>query len=649
LRDVVKLRAKPFAAGLAICGILPFAWVARPTSARPGGSEMAGRFQFQHQQISYATAPFKVKRTVHKSLSSIESWISAVGAAVAINDIDGDGLPNDLCIVDPRTDEVTVAPVPGTPQRYHPFVLKPTAADSAIAPMGCLPGDFDEDGRVDLLVYYWGRSPVIFFNRAAAGGPLTADSFVPADLVSDGKRWYSNAAVLADLDGDGHADLVIGNYFADGAAILDVSDEHPQSLHSSMSHAFNGGKKHFFLSSAAGFREASPVFLNQDGSGMDDSRSNELLRGWTLALGAADLNNDLLPELYIANDFGPDRLLENLSSPGRLKFKLLAGRRTLFTPKSKVLGNDSFKGMGVAFADLNGDGRLDILVSNITDEYALEESNFAFISHCPSLEDKDGYACFTDESEKMRISRSGWAWDIKAADFDNSGSHQIVQATGFLNAPAFGHGTNRWPELHETAMGNDIFLKFPATWHAYHPGDALSDADRNRFFVRRPDGTYVDLSQQIGLLHDAPARGIAVADVDGDGRLDFAVANQWAASDFYRNVTPHAGSSLSLRLLMPKAASGRFSVEIPAIRPGDWPAATAEVTVVLRDGRRLIQQLDGGNGHSGKDAFELHFGLGKTTLSEKLPVHLRWRDRNGVIQTRQVYLLPGRYDVLLGA
>ena len=49
-------------------------------------------------------------------------------------------------------------------------------------------------------------------------------------------------------------------------------------------------------------------------------------------------------------------------------------------PKSKVLGHDSFKGMGVDFADLNGDGMLDMYVSNIAAEYALEESHFVWVS-----------------------------------------------------------------------------------------------------------------------------------------------------------------------------------------------------------------------------------------------------------------------------
>src|SRR6185503_15291833 len=97
-------------------------------------------------------------------------------------------------------------------------------------------------------------------------------------------------------------------------------------------------------------------------SGVLDEQSAQ---GWALAVGAADLDGDLLPEIYFANDFGVDRLLHNRSRPGRLRFESLEGERTATTPRSKVLGRDSFKGMGVDFADLNGDGWLDIFVSNI--------------------------------------------------------------------------------------------------------------------------------------------------------------------------------------------------------------------------------------------------------------------------------------------
>jgi hypothetical protein len=75
-------------------------------------------------------------------------------------------------------------------------------------------------------------------------------------------------------------------------------------------------------------------------------------------MAACDLDGDLLPEIYIANDFGPDLLLHNLSVPGHLRFQRLLGQRPLLTPASTVLDARLFKGMGVDCGDLNHDGIL---------------------------------------------------------------------------------------------------------------------------------------------------------------------------------------------------------------------------------------------------------------------------------------------------
>src|SRR5262249_53569950 len=157
-----------------------------------------------------------------------------------------------------------------------------------------------------------------------------------------------------------------------------------------------------------------------------------------------DLDGDLRPEIYVAHDFGPDLLLHNDSSQGDVRFVPVYGRRTLTTPKSKVLGMDSFKGMGVEFADLNGDGWPDIIVSNIAAPYALQETNFVFLSTGAVADFARGLAPYLDRSEPLGLSRSGWAWDVKAADFDNDGVLEIVQAKGFVKGDV-----NRWPELHE--------------------------------------------------------------------------------------------------------------------------------------------------------------------------------------------------------
>jgi hypothetical protein len=291
---------------------------------------------------------------------------------VALSDIDGDGLPNDLCYVDVRTDQVIVAPVPGTPQRYTPFVLDaaPLTYDaSTMAPMGCLPLDANEDGLVDLVVYYWGRSPVIFLQHPnPASKTLDRLSFTAQEVMPSVQDWYTNAAVATDLDGDGHIDLVFANYFADGSRILDAHSTYPAQMQQSMSRGFNGGSKHFLLWRHASGGDSPRVEFSDQQNVLEGSARS----GWTLALAACDLDGDMLPEIYIANDFGPDVLLHNLSTPGHLRFQRVFGKRTLMTPASKVLGHDSFKGMGVDCGDLNHDGIPDVAVSNITSEYALE-------------------------------------------------------------------------------------------------------------------------------------------------------------------------------------------------------------------------------------------------------------------------------------
>jgi hypothetical protein len=647
---------------IAVCALLfAIAWIHRPIRASVDPSLGAsGRFGFARYDLPNLPGEQKRARSVNPSLDNISGWISAVGAAVALNDIDGDGLPNDICYVDPRTDQVILEPAPGTGERYQPFALDASPLrmnQQTTAPMGCLPGDFNEDGKIDLLVYYWGRTPIIFLNRFdPKHQTLNSASFQPVELVPGGGKWFTNVALLADLDGDGHADILIGNYFPDGAEILDVKSAHVEHMQDSMSHAFNGGMKHFFLwrnptaGAAVEFTEVSPDLLGREKEPLSPREREDVLNGWTLAAAAADLNDDLLPELYIANDFGPDRFLENMSTPGHLKFRLLFGRRTFFMPKSKVLGRDSFKGMGTAFADLNGDGRLDILVTGITDEFALEESNFAFLSTSSRLTDDQGYAQFQDGSEELGISRTGWSWDIKAADFDNDGKPEIVVATGFLNSASSQQGTNRWPELHEIAMGNDDLLRHPAEWHRFKENDALSNHDHTPFFVQDQSGKYEDVSQQIGLSHQYPGRGIAIADVDGNGLLDFAIANQWGSSEFYRNTTKLAGLSISLKLLLPiNTANGRFKIEdgtSPQIQGS--PAIGACARVRLPDGRSLVGQVDGGNGHSGKSSFELHFGLGAQQRELEYPVELRWRGRDGQPHDRKLVLKSGRHSILLG-
>lgn len=613
-------------------------WLARqPSLTSSEAHELEMRFQFERMPFPSMGKELRSQRKVNPQLQRIVSWISSVGAGVALGDLDGDGLSNDACLVDPRTDSVVITPAPGTGARYRPFALdpRPLSFDSSVAPMGCILADLNEDGLRDVVVYYWGRTPIAFLRREGSL-PLSVESFAARELVEGGERWYTNAGLVADLDGDGHADLIFGNYFPDGSVILGGSG--PAEMHASMSHASNGGSKPVLLwKSATSGAEPSVQFSrprNTDGA---------LGNGWTLAMAACDVDGDLLPELYIANDFGPDVLLHNVSSPGHPAFQRLLGSRDWTTPKSKVAGQDSFKGMGVDCTDLNGDGIPDFLVSNITDTYALEESNLLFMSTGDIEGMKSGRAPYREQAEKLGLARSGWSWDVRFGDFDNDGIPEVIQATGFVKG-----STNRWPELQELAMGNDVMLRHPEHWPRIAAGDDLSGENHDRFFVRSRSGRYFDLAASAGLGEPMVTRGIAVADVDGDGRQDFALANQWGDSLFFHNNSKSAGSFLGLHVLLPVVPAPATAHEgHPERALRAYPATGARVTVFLPDGRKLVKQVDGGNGHSGKSTTDLHFGLG-TLDSGRLRVAFDWRDRDGTIGHFETHLMAGWHTILLG-
>jgi len=625
--------------------VVVFYFVARPKEFSDAeAQQLASRFSFKKTPLpEIPGAAKKSVREVHPSLSRISAWVSTLGAAATFADLDGDGLANDLIHIDPRTDLVTVAPAPSTGERYKPFALDaaPLPYDqNTTAPMGTVAGDFNEDGRMDVLVYYWGRTPVIFLR---SGPSHDRAGYTAAELTTSGERWFSNGATQADFDGDGHVDLVIGNYFQDGAQILDAKAGGTEVLHEGKSKAMNGGLKHIFLWQSATAGDKPSVQFKE----FHNAWSEEVNRGWTLAIAAGDLDGDMLPEIYFGFDFGPDRLLHNRSRPGHLEFAVLEGKRDFTTPKSCVLNKDSFKGMGADFGDVNGDGMFDIYVSNIATEFGLTESHFLWESTGDSAAMKNGVAPYIHGAEKLGLARSGWGWDSKLADFDNDGVLEAMQAVGFIKGKI-----NRWPELQALGTSNDQVVHNPKFWPNFKPGADLSGHDLDPFFVRGADGRYHDVGPLLGFTEPMVSRGIATADVDGDGRLDLALANQWQDSFFYRNEAPKPGAFLGLHLLVPVDNAQLDGVSARAGHPGSdltgRPAIGATARVTLPDGRKLVAQVDGGSGHSGRRAPEIHLGLGDIPKDKPLPVELRWRDPGGKVRATTLDLQPGWHTVRLG-
>lgn len=626
--------------------VIGYSVVQLPTVTAAEQERMASEYSFAPQTIALPAADKQQGiREVNQDYEDIAAWISSVGAAVAMNDLDGDGLSNDLCLVDTRTDQVIITPTPGKGgERYEPFELEPDSLpmNDVMAPMGCVPADYNEDGRVDLMVYMWGRTPIIYLAKAgsAAGATELADSsyeateMVPGDNSTngeyDGAQWNTNAATVGDFDGDGHQDIFIGNYFPDGP-VLDSSVSGGVTMNHSMSHALNSGEKYIYR-----FTDATATSVSFEKA--EGALPGESKLGWSLGASATDLDGDLKPELYIANDFGVDRLLYNKSTPGKIEFGEVRGVRTPGVPKSMRVGNDSFKGMGVDFGDLDRDGMYDMFISNITVPWGIQESNLHFMSTAENKEDvgaimETGEAPFTEVSAEAGTAWSGWGWDVKIDDFNNSGEQVIAQATGFVKGEV-----NRWPQLQELATANDALVPNPAFWPNARKGDDIGGDHTLHFFAKSSDGRYVDLAPLLGLAVPVPTRGIATGDADGDGLLDMAVARQYAEPVFYENTSPSPGSYLNLQLTL----DGQDN---KGVVPGT-PAIGAQVTVTTENGT-FVDRVDGGSGHSGKRTHDVHIGLGEN-VNGPVDVKIEWLDLNGEKHEQELKLDPGKHCFQLG-
>jgi len=640
---------------IAVVGVVGMlAGFSRLPSPPPGEvARLASHFKLDWQYLPPAPMPAGgVVFPVMKKAKHIQFYLNLIGASAALGDLDGDGLPNDLCLTDMRAKSITVAPVPGTGDRYPRFTLEFGSLFDRVTeyPSVCRIADMNEDGLADIFVAFWGRPPLLLLRRAPSdlkpGAPLSMASFSVQELVPGlSQRWWSSTATFADIDGDGHQDIIVGNYAADGSEVTSADSKGPFEMPEDLSRARNGGKTRIFLYTGsksgpeptAVYRDAGDVFPG-DGA-----------HAWTLAIGAADLDRDGLSDLYIANDFGPDELLWNHSRPGQVKLQLLKGEKGFFIPESMVLGNDSFKGMSADFGDINNDGIFDMFISNISSPYGMSESHFLWTSTGKMDQMAKGVAPWVDRGDALGVSHSAWAWDTRFEDFDNDGVLELVQATGLVKGKV-----NRWADLGQLGASNDIFVKYPQVWPTFLEGSEIDGHYPSPFYALGSTGRYVNLATTVLPGFTPAARGIAVADVDGDGYPEMVFANFWEDSVYIKNQTS-GNRFLGLHLLLPVAGASdgtksdgmKIHDGHPTWREGT-PAIGTFVEADVPGGRKQIRQVDGGNGHSGQRSPEIRIGLGHTTASE-IPLKITWRDFEGTLHHDELALAPGYHTVVLGA
>jgi len=488
-------------------------------------------------------------------LSHIMSWMNRIHAGCAVADFDGDG-DDDIYFLDSLAGEPNVLYRNDGDFRFVEVGREVGVADlNAVgqASMDAIFVDVDNDRDQDLVVAAYGHSRLLL-NRGGHFEEVT-------DRAGVGQQGNAAAVVALDVDNDGWLDLMVGHYFGD----VDLWNiPHPKILQTNFETARNGGPNRFYRNRGDGTFEEKAQEL-----GLDDT-------GWTLALGTGDLDDDGDVDLYLANDFGPDRVYRN------------DGGKLVDVTEQATGAPDRSAGMNVDVGDYDNDGDLDVYVTNILNQM-LPQGNM--------LWQNQGEMRFVDVAVPTGSIDGGWGWGAKFFDFDHDGDLDLYTVNGYVSdgpVDIFRRGS-------QLNRGNVSDIR---GWPDMR-GLSLSGYETSRLF--RNDGlNFTDIARFAGVGSQADGRGVAVSDFDRDGDPDLLVSNSGSAPELYRNEVGHDRPWLQVELVGSESNAD---------------AIGARVTVVA-GGERQVREVSGGNGYSAQSSKVLHFGLAGAESVDQLEV--RW-------------------------
>jgi hypothetical protein len=351
--------------------------------------------------------------------------------------------------------------------------------------MGCALADYDNDGYQDILVTAYGRCSLYHNN----GNGTFTDVTDKAGLAAPG---WTTSAVWFDYDNDGKLDLFLCSFVQ----------------FSPKSDVFCGdnklGKRFYCIPRV--FKPTPSLLFHNNGDGTfkEVSEGTPIARAMGKALGvvATDINNDGLPDLFVANDTVQNFLFANRGKGKWDEIGLAAevGFSANGTPRS---------GMGVDAADLNADGRQDLFVANVDQEMF-------------SLYRNDGNEFFSDVANFHGVAQatrllSGWG--LKFFDYDNDGSVDLILANGH-------------PDDMIESYSQQVRYKEPLVLF-HNDGKQLSNvtAEAGPAFQKM-----------------YPARGLAVGDYNNDGRLDVLIGNNGEAPVLLKNNAGEGNHWVGLKL-----------------------------------------------------------------------------------------------------
>ena len=410
--------------------------------------------------------------------------------------------------------------------------------------MGAAASDYDNDGDLDLYVTEFGPNRLFRNNGDGSFGEVAESAGVVNPLWSVGASW-------SDLDGDGNLDLYVSNYLDFGF------DNNPDCSQR------KGGKvlRSYCLPDA--FRGlADALYRNRgDGTFEDVSRQAGIATPTGKGLGvlAFDYDGDGLSDLYVANDTVPNFLYRNIGGLHFSEEALLSG--AAYDGDGRALA-----GMGVDTGDYDRDGDLDLFVTNFQGELNTLYRN-----------DEGGF--LTDVSSHAGIGRPSLrtlGFGAAFADLDNDGFVDITVANG--------HVLDNTAEL----------------------TDGSSYSQRNQLFWNRGEGRFDEILEAgPGFELVKVGRGLAVADIEGDGDLDLLFTNSGDRPDLLMNETPTGNA---VRLLLVGRRANRDAVG-------------ARVVVDSGPEEFMVTEIRAGSSYASQNELVVHVGLGPQTELPSVRIH----------------------------
>lgn len=515
-------------------------------------------------------------RTVLDSASGISVYGNS---GVAVGDIDNDGF-DDLYVCQPA----------GLPNRLYrnrgdgtfDDVTDKAGVGVLDATACALFADFENKGAQDLLVV-GDSGPLLFLNQGNGTFSLKRDAFQFERLP---QGTFTHAAV-ADYDRDGRLDIYfcLYNYYVG----LDQY-RYPVPYFDA-----RNGPPNFLL-----HNEGNATFRDRtQAAGL--SAENDR---YSFACAWGDHNGNGWPDLYVVNDFGRNNLYAN------------NGDATFTVISHQAAVDDVGAGMSAAWFDFDNDGHQDIYAANMWSAAGLRLSEQKiFQSKDPenirglyqqhargnSLYRNRGNGRFENVTSATGAEVGRWAWSSDAWDFDHDGWPDLYIANGYISGPDTSDLASFFWRHVVGKSPNDAnpSLPYEQGWNAINElirsDCSWAGYERNVFYWNNQNGTFSDISGIAGLDFPDDSRAFALADLDGDGRLEVVLKNRNAPQlRILLNAMPDIGRSIAFRLRGTKS---------------NRDAIGAAVTVET-GGLRQTKYLQAGSGFVSQHTKELSFGLG---------------------------------------